>query len=102
MVSVSRLYNGVLNYCISNHELKLEISRREKKVQGNPLRKRELATEFLTKAKELSSQRGLQALREWSLYSDAANRLVGVVMAMAISDSLYLHIQNSKGYCPSF
>ena len=78
----------MLDHCISNRQIKLEIWRKTKEVQGNPVKERELATEFLTKVKEASEKRGLQALEKYGLYSRAADRLVGVVMSMAIYDSL--------------
>ena len=95
MVSISSIYNGVLNYCISNRQLKLDIQRKEKKVQGNPQAQLDLATRFLKKARhasererQLRGRESIKALEEWDLYSQAANRLVGIVMGMAIYDSL--------------
>lgn len=95
MLTMSRIYNCVLDYCISNRQIKLEIRRKINEVKGNSKAERELATEFLKKAKEASERydrlRGkeaLNALEEYGLYSKAADRLVGVVMEMAIYDSL--------------
>ena len=102
MLTIGRIYNGVLDYCISNRQIKLEIRRKEKEVKGNLKAEEKLATEFLKKAKGLSGERGLKVLEEYGLYSEAADRLVGVIMSMAISDSLYSEESNKPRAYPQF